>query len=141
MKLRSIRGPNWVDVRVRATITIENTTPTTVMMAAAIAVRICRAASGEPLSIQPGSPKSRSKAAWSSEYVAAKSTTAATTPTAGTSHKLVRSTSRRHSEPRSNLPITGRARALEPSTTRQASREQRTNCYARITADQSSRLT
>ena len=54
MKLRSMRGPNWVDVRVRATITIENTTPTTVMMAAAIAVRICRAASADPLIAHPG---------------------------------------------------------------------------------------
>jgi hypothetical protein len=54
MKLRSIRGPNCVDVSVSATITIENTTPTTVMMAAAIAVRICRAASGDPLSTHPG---------------------------------------------------------------------------------------
>jgi hypothetical protein len=31
-------------------MTMENTTPTRVMMAAAIAVRICRAASGDPLS-------------------------------------------------------------------------------------------
>ena len=36
-KLRSMRGPNWVDARVSATIVIENTRPTTVMTAAAIA--------------------------------------------------------------------------------------------------------
>ena len=107
MKLRSIRGPNWVEVRVRATITMENTRPTTVMMAAAIAVRICRAASGDPLSSQPGRTKSPANAARSSAYVAAKSTTAAATSTAGTSHRLVRSISRRQSEPRSSLPITG----------------------------------
>src|SRR5215469_4567143 len=56
MKLRSMRGPNWVDVSVRATITIENTTPTTVMIAAAIAVRICRAASADPLIGHPEHP-------------------------------------------------------------------------------------
>jgi len=67
MKLRSIRGPNWVDVSVKATITIEKTTPTTVMMAAATVVRICLAASGEPLSAQDGMPKSPSNAARSSE--------------------------------------------------------------------------
>ena len=54
MKLRSMRGPNWVEVSVSATITIENTTPTTVMIAAATAVRICRAASADPLIAQPG---------------------------------------------------------------------------------------
>jgi hypothetical protein len=54
MKFRSIRGPNWVEVSVSATITIEKTTPTTVMMAAAIVVRICRAASGEPDRAQDG---------------------------------------------------------------------------------------
>src|SRR5215468_5846700 len=37
MKLRSIRGPNWVEVSVSATITIEKTTPITVMTAAAMA--------------------------------------------------------------------------------------------------------
>jgi len=34
MKFRSIRGPNWVDARVRVTRMIEKTTPTTVMTAA-----------------------------------------------------------------------------------------------------------
>src|ERR1035441_10576946 len=31
MKLRSIRGPNWVEASVSVTIVIENTTPTTVI--------------------------------------------------------------------------------------------------------------
>jgi uncharacterized membrane protein len=56
MKVRSIRGPNWVETRVRARITTEKTTPTTVMTAAAIAVRICRAASADPLINQDGRP-------------------------------------------------------------------------------------
>ena len=60
MKLRSIRGPNWVEVSVSATITIENTTPTTVMTAAAIAVSTVRATSGPPLIAQPGTAKSPS---------------------------------------------------------------------------------
>ena len=54
MKFRSIRGPNWVDASVRVTRMMEKTTPTTVMMAAAIVVRICRAASALPLITQPG---------------------------------------------------------------------------------------
>ncbi len=58
MKFRSIRGPNWVDASVRVTRMMEKTTPTTVMMAAAIVVRICRAASALPLITQPGSAKS-----------------------------------------------------------------------------------
>ena len=65
MKVRSIRGPNWVETRVSATITMENTTPTTVMIAAAIVVRICRAASADPLITQDGRLKSPWKAAWS----------------------------------------------------------------------------
>ena len=56
MKLRSIRGPNCVDARVSVTRMIENTTPTTVMTAAAIAVRICRAPSAEPLITHAGRP-------------------------------------------------------------------------------------
>ena len=54
MKFRSMRGPNWVEASVSVTKMMENTTPTTVMMAAAIVVRICRAASALPLSTQPG---------------------------------------------------------------------------------------
>ena len=60
MKLRSIRGPNWVDVRVSATITIEKTTPMTVMTAAAIAVSTVLATSAEPLMTQPGTWKTPS---------------------------------------------------------------------------------
>jgi hypothetical protein len=44
-----MRGPNCVAASVRATIVIENTTPTTVISAAAIAVRICRTESAVPL--------------------------------------------------------------------------------------------
>ncbi len=58
MKLRSIRGPNWVEASVRVTRMMEKTTPTTVMMAAAMVVRICRAASALPLITQPGRVKS-----------------------------------------------------------------------------------
>ena len=55
MKLRSMRGPNCVEASVSVTIVIENTSPTTVMTAAAIAVRICRAASAEPQITHDGS--------------------------------------------------------------------------------------
>ena len=55
MKLRSIRGPNWVDASVRVTRMIENTTPTTVMTAVAMAVRICWAASALPTITHEGS--------------------------------------------------------------------------------------
>jgi hypothetical protein len=54
MKLRSMRGPNWVDASVRVTRMMEKTTPTTVITAAAMAVRICRAASAVPLITQDG---------------------------------------------------------------------------------------
>ena len=55
MKLRSMRGPNWVEASVSVTIVIENTSVTTVITAAAIAVRICRAASAVPLITNEGS--------------------------------------------------------------------------------------
>ncbi len=54
MKLRSIRGPNWVEARVSVTIVIEKTSVTTVITAAAIAVRICLAASALPLMTKEG---------------------------------------------------------------------------------------
>ena len=54
MKLRSIRGPNWVEASVSVTIMIENTTPTTVITAAASAVRIWREASAVPLMTHEG---------------------------------------------------------------------------------------
>ncbi len=50
MKLRIIRGPNCCDARVRARMVIENTTPTTVMTAAAMAISTCRPASALPVS-------------------------------------------------------------------------------------------
>ena len=55
MKLRSIRGPNWVEASVSVTIVIEKTTPTTVITAAASVVTISRAASALPNCIHPGS--------------------------------------------------------------------------------------
>ena len=58
MKLRNMRGPNCVDANVNATMVIENTSPTTVMTAAAIPMRIWRAASAEPLFTQLGSDTS-----------------------------------------------------------------------------------
>ena len=70
MKLRSIRGPNCVEARVSVTIVIENTTPTTVITAAASVVRIWRAASGVPNSIQAGSVTLPSNAALSTACVA-----------------------------------------------------------------------
>ena len=54
MKLRSILGPNCVDASVSVTMVIEKTSVTTVMTAAAIAVRIWRAASGLPLMTKLG---------------------------------------------------------------------------------------
>src|ERR1700730_15575463 len=54
MKLRSMRGPNCVDASVSVTIVIEKTSVTTVITAAAIAVRLWRAASAVPLLTQPG---------------------------------------------------------------------------------------
>ena len=69
MKFRSIRGPNWVEARVKVTRMMENTTPTTVMIAAAMVVRICRAASALPLITQPGSPNSPRYAARSAASV------------------------------------------------------------------------
>ena len=50
-----MRGPNCCDARVSVTITMENTTPTTVMIAPASDDRICLAASGEPLITHDGS--------------------------------------------------------------------------------------
>ena len=49
-KFRIMRGPNCWDARVNARIVIENTTPTTVMTAAAMAISTCRPASGFPVS-------------------------------------------------------------------------------------------
>ena len=69
MKFRSIRGPNWVEARVSVTIVIENTTPTTVMTAAARVVRICRAASAVPNVIHAGKVRWPSNAVLSSACV------------------------------------------------------------------------
>ena len=69
MKLQSILGPNCVEARVSVTIVIENTIPTTVITAAASVVRISRAASAVPNSIQDGSVMLPSNAALSSACV------------------------------------------------------------------------
>jgi len=55
MKLRSIRGPNWVDASVKVTIVTEKLIPMTVMIAAATARRISRAVSALPASTHAGS--------------------------------------------------------------------------------------
>ena len=55
MKLRSILGPNCVEASVSVTIVIEKTIPTTVITAAASAVRTVRAASAEPKMTHEGS--------------------------------------------------------------------------------------
>jgi hypothetical protein len=54
MKFRIIRGPNCCEARVRARMVIENTTPITVIMAAAMAMSTCRPASALPVRIQWG---------------------------------------------------------------------------------------
>src|SRR5580704_1474925 len=98
MNVRSIRGPNWLEASVSVTIMIENTTPTTVMIAAASDDRICLAASGEPLITQDGRVSSPWDAALSMLSVTTKSRTAATLSAAGISHRLVRSDSSRQSD-------------------------------------------
>ena len=52
--LRSMRGPNWVEASVSATIVIEKTSPMTVISAAAMPTRIDRAASAPPLFTHDG---------------------------------------------------------------------------------------
>ncbi len=54
-KFRIMRGPNCCDASVSARIVMEKTTPTTVMMAAAMAMRTWRSASAVPVRIQNGS--------------------------------------------------------------------------------------
>src|ERR1035438_497756 len=98
MKLRSIRGSNWVEASVSVTIVIENTTPTTVITAAASVVRIWRAPSAVPNPIHEGSVKLPPYAALSIACVPTYSATAAITSIVGTSQRFVRSASRRHSE-------------------------------------------
>ncbi len=54
-KLRIMRGPNCWEASVSAKIVMENTTPMTVMTAAAMAIRTWRSASALPVRIQTGS--------------------------------------------------------------------------------------
>ena len=103
-KLRSMRGPNCVDASVSATIVMENTRPTTVMTAAAIPIRIWRAASAEPLFTHDGSVRSPLYAARSIVYVTMNSATARNTSTVGMNHNVVRSASRRHAGSLGNGP-------------------------------------
>src|SRR5665213_3410152 len=49
MKCRIMRGPNCCDASVSARMVIEKTTPTVVMMAAAMAIKTCRPASALPV--------------------------------------------------------------------------------------------
>ncbi len=56
-KFRIMRGPNCWEARVSATIVTENTTPTTVMMAAAIPMSTSRPAAALPEAIQNGSDR------------------------------------------------------------------------------------
>ncbi|APA96795.1 hypothetical protein NS506_02734 [Nocardia seriolae] len=100
-----MRGPNWVEARVSATMVIEKTTPTTVMMAAAMAVSTCRAESGVPPITQLGTSNAPRYTARSSRYVPTNSATAASTSTVGTNHRFVRSASRRRSDS-SRIPDT-----------------------------------
>src|SRR6202044_1162170 len=53
-KFRIIRGPNCCEARVSARMVMENTTPTTVMTAAAMAMSTCRSASALPVRIHDG---------------------------------------------------------------------------------------
>jgi len=98
MNVRSIRGPNWLDASVSVTIMTENTTPTTVMIAAASDDRISLAASGEPLITQAGSVSWWWNAARSTLSVTTNSNTAATLSAAGISQRFVRSVSSRQSD-------------------------------------------
>src|ERR1700683_5507593 len=98
MKLRSMRGPNWVEASVSVTIVIENTMPTTVITAADSVARISRAASAVPKSIHDGSVMWPANAARSTMWVTKYRANAAINSAAGTTHRLVRSVSRRHSE-------------------------------------------
>ena len=54
-KFRIMRGPNCWEAKVTARIVTEKTTPTTVMTAAAIEIRISRPASALSVRIQKGS--------------------------------------------------------------------------------------
>ena len=95
MKLRNMRGPNCWDASWSTRMVIEKTTPATVMTAAAIAMRICRAASGLPLVTNAGSGKAWLAARRSRPYVMPNSAAIRTTIALGTIHSVVRIASRR----------------------------------------------
>src|ERR1700733_8149449 len=94
-KFRSMRGPNCCDANVSARMVMENTTPTTVITAAAMAIRTWRSASEFPVRIQRGSIRCLWKAARSIWNVTRNSSTEATIKRLGTTHKVVRSSSQR----------------------------------------------
>jgi len=106
MKFRSILGPNCVEASASVTIMIENTIPTTAITAAASVVSIWRAASAVPNTIHDGSVMLPLTAALSSARVTKYSATATTTSIIGTSQRLVRAASRRHSERNATSEIT-----------------------------------
>ena len=94
-KFLIIRGPNCCDAKVRARMVMENTTPTTVMTAAAMAMSTWRAASALPDSIQNGRCTWWWYAAQSISTVTKKSRPATTTRTVGKSQNVVRRASNR----------------------------------------------
>src|SRR5208283_3041275 len=89
-KFRIMRGPNCCEASVRARIVMENTTPTTVMTAAAMAIRTCRSASAFPVRIHVGSFRWWWKAARSIWKVMTNRITDTTISTLGTTHNVVR---------------------------------------------------
>src|ERR1700730_6734367 len=112
MKLRSIRGTNSVEASVSVTIMIEKTTPTTVITAAARAVRIWRAASEVPWITHAGTCRSPAYTARSRACVRAYSAIAAATSSTGSSQRFVLKASRRHSETKGRRSISQWSRSM-----------------------------
>jgi hypothetical protein len=88
---------------------IENTTPATVMTAAAIAIRIWRATSGPPELTQDGSASRPASASRSRRYVMTNRQVISTTIRVGRAHKLVRRVSRLDLESGTSKPPRPRA--------------------------------
>ncbi len=94
-KFRIIRGPNCCEARVSARMVMENTTPTTVMTAAAMAMSTCRSASALPVRIHDGRVRWWWYAARSIENVTTKSRIDTTIRRLGTTQNVVRYSSQR----------------------------------------------
>ena len=94
-KFRIMRGPNCCDASVSARIVMVNTTPMTVMTAAAMAMRTWRSASALPVRIQNGSSLGSWDAARSISNVTMNSKAETTTRMLGMTHSVVRSSSQR----------------------------------------------